>query len=163
MIPVKEVVKSVSGIIDLKTQVQVNGIDLTLNSVYEFASRGVLAFENDQRILPNTNMIKPKNKTGKLVWELLEGGYLARYNEVISVPLNACGLVLPRSSLMRMGATLHTALWDSGYKGQGLGILHVHNPHGITLLQNARIGQFVLVRTENVKEGYKGIYHEEGL
>ena len=162
MIPVKDVLKSVKGLIDSKKQVQINGIDLTLRDIYEFESSGVLAFENKQRILPKIKPLKTKRKDSNQLWKLLKSGYLVRYNEVISVPLDACGFVLPRSSLMRMGATLHTALWDSGYTGRGLGILQVHNPHGVILQRNARIGQFILIQTKLVKSGYKGTYHGEG-
>ena len=53
-------------------------------------------------------------------WSLPPGGYLVRYNEYVKIPKNTLGLVFPRSSLMRIGGMINTAVWDAGYAGQAV-------------------------------------------
>ena len=67
------------------------------------------------------------------------------------------GLCFPRSSLLRMGVHVPTAVWDAGYAGRGEGLLEVGNPHGVRLQRGARIVQLVLFRlTEAARAGYAG-------
>ncbi len=121
---------------------------------------GRLDLTNAQRYLPDVEDIAwPAD--GASIW-LVPGGYLATYNEEIAVPADCAGLVVPRSSLMRCGATLHSALWDPGYRGRGQGLLSVYSP--LELLPDARIGQFVLMRLEQAAgELYSGTYQGENL
>ncbi|MEM0319986.1 MAG: hypothetical protein QXS67_01040, partial [Candidatus Nezhaarchaeales archaeon] len=77
---------------------------------------------------------------------------------------NYVAIGLPRSSLMRMGATIISALWDPGYEGRGEGLLLVENPYGIILERNARVIQLIFVRLESEPESeYRGSYMYEGL
>ena len=88
--------------------------------------------------------------------------FLVTYNETITVPPDCAGMVLPRSSLMRCGAVLHSALWDPGYSGKGQGLLVVYHP--LKLYRNARIAQFVLWRMEQpAAKLYEGQYQGENL
>jgi len=154
------------GAPDAALQRQPAGFDLTCAQVGAFTGKGVLDFTNEHRRLPDAR---------ELPWEaaaadggdvqqvqLDPGGYLVTYGEEIHVPTDCAGLVLPRSSLMRMGATLHSALWDPGYRGRGQGLLTVYNT--LTLHRNARIGQFVLLMLESAAgELYAGKYQGENL
>ncbi|MHA1860698.1 MAG: dCTP deaminase domain-containing protein, partial [Candidatus Ranarchaeia archaeon] len=79
----------------------------------------------------------------------------------VTIPQNAIGLVFPRSTLMRIGAMLYTAVWDPGYSGQGLGLFHVFNPHGINVSENARIAQLIFLTAEEGAAHYRGIYQNE--
>jgi dUTP pyrophosphatase len=86
-----------------------------------------------------------------------------RYAERVAVPVDCGGLCFPRSSLIRMGVHVPTAVWDAGYAGRGQGLLIVTNPHGVRLQRGARIVQLVLFRlSEAVKAGYAGRYQHEG-
>ena len=78
------------------------------------------------------------------------------------IPNNAAGIVLPRSSLLRMGANIYTALWDPGYKGKGVSLLKVFNPQGIVIERYARIAQLILIPAKSSGE-YSGKYQYEGL
>jgi dUTP pyrophosphatase len=141
-------------------QRQPAGFDLTVHSVARFAGTGRLDLKNTQRKLPEVEEI-PWPEGGAPIL-LAPGGYLVTYNEEIAVPPDCAGLVLPRSSLMRCGATLHSALWDPGYRGRGQGLLAVFNE--LALYPNARIGQFVLLGLDTLPEAlYEGQYQGENL
>ena len=151
----KQVAMYIKNIISNK-QIQVNGVDLTLDTVYTWKSEGLL---EDGRSLPEYIEIKPD---GRQIYNLRPGAYLIRYSEVISIPKDAIGIVLPRSSLMRMGATICSAVWDSGYIGRGVGLLIVFNPFGIRIKKYARIAQIIFIKAEAAGV-YEGEYKGEGL
>ena len=155
----KKVAKYVHNLVDLSLQMQVNGIDLTVGEIYRFCEQGTLDFNNSQRKIPRAELLRPKDGW----YSLKPGAYLVRYRESVEIPLNCVALVLPRSSLLRMGATLHTALYDSGYRGRGVGLLIVFNPYGVKLSKDARIGQIIFIKSEKVEKGYEGEYLGEGL
>lgn len=139
-----------------ENQIQPAGVDLTLSEVMTFTSPGKLTINNEKRVLSSTRKIEPKNN----YYELQHGSYLIRYNEKIEIPSNAIGLVFPRSSLMRMGATLYTAVWDPGYIGRGISLLTVFNK--IIIEKKARVAQLVLIKTEkNAEKLYNGVFQGE--
>lgn len=146
---------NLEGLIDEEIQGQPAGTDLTVGEVERFTGAGRIDFDNTSReIAPGEDVNGEK----------LEGGeaYRVTYNEKISVPKNAIGLVFPRSTLMRNGCHLVTAVWDPGYEGRGQGLLQVMNPAGIVLEENARIAQMVFFRLdEEAREGYSGTYQGE--
>ncbi len=142
--------------IEAKTQTQIAGFDLTTKEVMELEDGGIIDFDNSERFIPNHKTINPEDNK----WTLEPGGYLVRYNEIVEVPLDAIGLVLPRSSLMRIGATLCSAVWDPGYKGRGVGLLIVNAR--ITLYKDSRIAQIIFINTkEKLNKGYSGTYQNE--
>ncbi|MBA7526930.1 dCTP deaminase, dUMP-forming [subsurface metagenome] len=145
-----------SEYINEEIQTQIAGFDLTTKEVMKLKKGGILDFDNNKRHIPEYKNINSKGNK----WILKPGGYLIRYNEIIQIPKNSIGLVLPRSSLMRCGATLCSAVWDPGYKGRGIGLLIVTTK--ITLYENTRIAQIILIKTEkSVSEGYSGTYQNE--
>lgn len=156
------------GAPDAKTQAQPAGFDLTLQRAAKFLGPAELDFSNQRRRLPETENLPwigdaaRHDACNEGTVKLAPGGYLVTYNEQITVPVDCAGLVLPRSSLMRCGATLHSALWDPGYSGRGQGLLTVYNE--LILHRNARIGQFVLIALESAAtELYQGQYQGENL
>ncbi len=142
---------------DPRLQLQPAGVDLTVDEVMELLGEGELDFSNQHRRLPEHKPLAFGE--GKL--RLAPGAYLVRYREEVAIPPDALGLILPRSSLMRMGAVLHSAVWDPGYRGRGVGLMAVFHP--LTLHQGARIGQLILIRLACDPERlYQGSYQGEG-
>ncbi|MEZ3116426.1 deoxyuridine 5'-triphosphate nucleotidohydrolase [Halobaculum sp. MBLA0147] len=140
-------------------QVQPNGVDLTLDAVFEPAEPGRI--DTDDKRIGDRRRVEPDaDADGELLYWLEPGGYVVRYGEVISVPDDCVGFVLPRSSLMRNGATLETAVWDAGYEGRGEGLLQVTHP--IEVRPGARIGQFVLAAAD-ADGTYDGDYQGENV
>jgi len=127
------------------SQVQPNGVDLTLGAVFEQVEAG---------------RIERGDKTVGRRRELDPGGYVARYGERVRIPEEHVGFVYPRSSLLRNSCMLDTAVWDAGYEGRGEGLLEVH--HTVELQRGARIAQLVLAAADH--EGtYDGSYQNESL
>ena len=70
----------------------------------------------------------------------------------------------PRSTLGRIGATIHTAVWDAGYEGRSTSLLAVLNPAGIRLQKDARVMQLVFMTIASPGSvGYSGIYQGENI
>ncbi len=137
-------------------QVQPNGVDLTVESVFEQTGTGRI--DQDGKSIGERRELGPSGDND--TYRLSPGGYIARYGETISIPEGHVGFVLPRSSLMRNSAMLHTAVWDAGYTGRGEGLLEVN--HELELQRDARIAQFVLSRAEH-EGSYEGSYQGENL
>jgi dUTP pyrophosphatase len=156
--------KTVKNLIDSKTQLQQVGIDVTVREVYRFkdsmlynfASIGAIDFDNKNRTLPEVENI-PFTKGIPL--QLDPQAYIVTTNEVFTLNPFEFGMIFPRSSLSRCGASLQSAIFDPGYFGAAtVLLLVVHNPNGLRLYQDARIGQFLCFRTGFKANKYKGVY-----
>lgn len=156
----------VTDLVDAKVQEQICGVDLTVQKVEMFLEQGVIDFDNYHRFLPT--MREPTS----VVWtdpdgefyRLTPGCYMVTYNEVVHVPEDYRGSAKPRSSLLRMGCTMETAIWDPGYYGRSQSLLVVHNQFGLALRKNARVAQIEFVKLdEEASKIYEGIYQGENI
>ena len=136
------------------SQVQPNGVDLTLQTVFEQAEPGRI--ERGDKTVGDREELT----TDDGYYRLAPGAYVVGYGERVAVPEGHVGFVLPRSSLLRNSCMLDTAVWDAGYEGCGEGLLEVH--HGIELEPGARIAQFVLAEAAH-EETYEGDYQYENV
>jgi len=151
----------VEGILDTEEQMQPNGIDLTLKEIALFSSSGSIGFGNEARVLSGTS---PLVFDGLGAVDLLPGCYLITYNEIVHLPNDIMALALPRSSLLRCGVSIHTAVWDAGYSGRSQSLMVVHHPYGFRLYKNARIIQLIFFRLgHKADQGYKGIFQGENI
>ncbi|WP_256297737.1 deoxyuridine 5'-triphosphate nucleotidohydrolase [Haloarchaeobius salinus] len=141
-------------------QVQPNGVDLTVETVFEQREPGRIRHEGKE--IGERQEIESEQYTdeGTPTYYLEAGTYVARYGEQIAIPSGHVGFVYPRSSLMRNSCMLNTAVWDAGYEGRGEGLLQVH--HDVEIAEGARIAQLVLAEAEHVEE-YDGSYQGENL
>ncbi len=151
----------VEGAIDAASQTQVNGLELTVCRVEAFYGPGRIGFDNADRELPSFKELE----WGRDGWLYLrEGCYKIVFNEIVSIPKDMCAIARPRSSLLRMGVTVETAVWDAGYKGRSEALLIVHNPAGFYIKKDARVVQLLFMRLENaVLQGYDGRYMNENI
>lgn len=151
----------VESMIEPKTQTQMCGMELTVQRIERFTSSGAVAFENSERRLPETEVME-FDQSGWI--ELPAGAYLVTFNEIVSIPADVAAMARARSTLLRCGASLQTALWDPGYRGRSQSLLVVHNPSGLRLKKNARLMQLVFMRLENEAEKlYEGRYQGENI
>jgi dUTP pyrophosphatase len=150
----------VEGWLDLHEQVQANGFDLTMRDVALVQSRGQIAVDNRDRVVSGLSPLS-FDKAGFL--DLSPGVYMITYNEVVHLPKDIMALGRPRSSLLRCGVGVGTAVWDAGYEGRSQSLLVVHNPHGFRVQRNARLTQLVFLTLSGESEGYKGIYQGENI
>jgi len=150
----------VEGLVDPEQQLQPNGIDLTLREVALLQSAGVIAMDNSQR---QVSGLAPLVFDGLGYIDLVPGIYLITYNEVVHLPEDITAMATPRSSLLRCGVTINTAVWDAGYSGRSQSLLVVYNPQGIRLQRNARILQLIFFRLSQKTKGYRGRYQGENI
>ncbi|GAA0726885.1 deoxycytidine triphosphate deaminase [Halorubrum trapanicum] len=135
-------------------QRQPNGVDLTVDAVFEGTEPGLLA--RDGKRVGERRELEPED--GR--YRLDRGTYVVRYGEPVRIPEGRIGFVLPRSTLLRNACTLDTAVWDAGYEGVGEGRLDVGN--AIEIEPGARIAQLVLAEADH--DGtYEGEYQGERL
>ena len=145
----------------LEQQLQPNGFDLSLREVSALVSTGSIGAEPDQRELSELESLK----FGQDGWLLLNPGpYLITFNEVVNLPLDVMALGRPRSSLLRSEVSVHTAVWDSGYRGRSQSLLVVHHPGGYRLQKGARLMQLVFFQLSSpVSQGYRGRFQSENI
>ena len=150
----------VEGFVNIEMQIQMNGIDFTLREVARFGGdAGAIDFDNSERKTPETTVLEPNEKGW---WDLMPGPYWITYNEVVNIPSDMFGMARTRSSLLRSGAQIGTALWDSGYSGRSGSLLVVHNPSGLRLKRDARVVQLVFYALDQpAAKTYSGKYQNE--
>jgi Deoxycytidine deaminase len=135
-------------------QVQPNGVDLTLGTVYEQVEPGRI--DRDGKRVGERRELDAEDG----VYHLDPGGYVVEYGDRVVIPEGHVGFLYPRSSLLRNSCMLNTAVWDAGYEGRGEGLLEVHHP--IELETGARIAQLVLAEAAH-EERYDGSYQGENV
>ena len=150
----------IEGYINLEEQVQPNGVDLTLREVALLQSPGKIAVNDSQRLVSD---LAPLVFDGMGFIDLMAGAYIITYNEIVHLPKNIMALATPRSSLLRCGVTVNTAVWDAGYSGRSQSLMIVYNPQGFRLQRNARIVQLVFLELAQETEGYHGVYQGENI
>jgi dUTP pyrophosphatase len=141
-------------------QVQPNGFDLTLESVWRMAGMGTIGLTNADRSIPERLPVAPSDDGW---FTLAPGSYVIHFREVVALPLDLMALGRPRSSLLRSGASIHTGVWDAGYHGRSEALMVVHAEQGLRLAVGARVVQIVFVRLEAPTHSYAGTYQGENL
>lgn len=150
----------VEGCVDIGEQVQPNGIDLSLREVALLQSPGRITVRDDQRLVSD---LSPLVFDGLGFIDLIPGAYMVTYNEIVNLPRDIMALARPRSSLLRCGVTIDTAVWDAGYSGRSQSLMVVYNPQGIRLQRNARIVQLIFLQLTQETDGYHGVYQGENI
>jgi len=149
----------VENMVDANIQIQPVGVDLTIGHILIPWEKCVIDFDNSQRHVSGSHALPP---TADNIYHLTRGiSYIVKLRERVNLPKNIVGLIKSRSSLIRSGIYVESAVWDPGYSGSGPVILHVLNPYGLDLTTNARICQMVFFEVDDKTEGYNGIYQGE--
>lgn len=150
----------VEGWLNIEEQLQPNGFDITLREVAMLQFAGRIAQSNSQRLIPD---LAPLTFDGLGFIDLMPGAYTIVYNEIVHMPDDVMALARTRSSLLRCGVAVHTAVWDAGYHGRSQSLMVVYNPLGFRLQKNARIVQLTFFKLSSKTEGYKGAYQGENI
>ncbi len=150
----------VEGYLDLETQVQPNGFDITLRDISRLKTPGQIAVSNTERIVSTLSPLE-FDSTGFI--QLESGIYSINYNEIVHLPNNVMALARPRSSLLRCGVSVGTAVWDAGYSGRSESLFNVYHPDGFRIQKNARVVQLVFFRLTEHTKGYSGTYQNENV
>ena len=148
---IKKVLPADSG-----EQKQPAGYDVSVNNIHSFpTSRFVLGVpKGENSTLGQIPLVDEK------YFDLEPGAYFVDLNEITTIPNDAIGILLPRSTLLRNGLDVRTALFDPGYSGQPKVMLVCHRPARIQKF--ARIGQLVILKSDgNFTSQYAGQYQGE--
>jgi len=148
---VKKVIVSDSG-----EQKQPAGYDVTVNNIHSFLQTrftlGIAKGEN--------SMLEDLPLVNGSFYDLEPGAYFVELNEITTIPPDAIGILLPRSTLLRNGLDVRTALFDPGYSGQPKVMLVCHRPARIQKF--SRIGQLVILKSDReFPQKYSGRYQGE--
>jgi dUTP pyrophosphatase len=150
----------IEGYIDLEQQLQPNGFDITLRDIAMLQNMGRIGEDNAQRQLPD---LAPLIFDNQGFLELVPGSYIITYNEIVHIPTNLMALARPRSSLLRCGVNIGTAVWDAGYSGRSQSLMLVYNMNGFRVQKDTRVAQLVFMTLSAETEGYAGKYQNENV
>ncbi len=150
--------KLVQEYLDLDKQLTSNGFDLSLREVHIFKDYGHVDFSNENRRVSETESLDFEHKL-----HLDPGSYKIIYNEIVDLPKDILAIGRTRSTLLRCGASVVSAVFDAGYVGRCESLLIVTNPHGFTVEKNARVLQLIFLKLSSYSEGYSGVYKGENI
>jgi dUTP pyrophosphatase len=142
-------------IVDSGEQKQPAGFDVTVSNIQSFPdSKYTLAIEKGE------NSPLSQIPLDGEYFDLAPGAYFVELNEITTIPEDSIGILLPRSTLLRNGLDVRTALFDPGYTGQPKVMLVCHRPARIQKF--SRIGQLVILRSDReFSRKYSGRYQNE--
>lgn len=149
----------ITGYLDLHKQLQPNGFDFTLDSIQKIQSNMVVISDVRDRTAPETYPVLPHEGTNTYVLEP-HSWYVLKLRERVELPTHVGALARPRSSFLRVGASIHTAVWDAGYEGNSTVLLHT-GPNRIYLDEGTRVVQMVFFELDKDSFAYDGIYQGE--
>ena len=147
----------IQNYIDLDTQLQPNGFDLTIGEVAEFTGRwpAIIDFSNKMRQISSTMPILLEGGE----YRLKPGMYLFRANEFFEMPDRLSGWGMPRSTLSRCGITLNSAIIDAGYSGKLVFVVTISQETKFS--KDARFCQMIFFKlNEAPSRLYDGVYKE---
>jgi deoxycytidine triphosphate deaminase len=137
-------------------QKQPAGYDVTVANIQSFPEErfnlGIAKGENSA--LTQLPIVEGK------YFDLEKGAYFVDLNEITTIPHDAIGILLPRSTLLRNGLDVRTALFDPGYSGQPKVMLVSYRRARIEKF--ARIGQLIILKSDaEFSQKYSGRYQGE--
>lgn len=150
-----------------ENQYQPAGIDLKLGNVKIFNNnKDVYGIVGSEKQLPER--IEVEESAVKIGATKLEVGfmlaphrpYIATVKNKVKIPLDIVQLYFPRSSLLRAGVDVRTAVGDPGFNGHLSFLIINHNDKPFFIKKNDRFAQMVCMRVSGVDNGYDGDYNE---
>ena len=147
--------------LSLEEQIQPNGFDVTLSSVHTLDTPGRIGKKQNDRNTSETSLLE-FDKEDRL--HLPQGSFLITFNEIVSLPVDLMALGRPRSSLLRSGVAIHTAVWDAGYSGRSQALMNIYHPGGYNIQKDARVMQLVFIWLDSpTQQKYDGRYQGENI
>ncbi len=150
----------VTKYVDGDVKINPNGVDIGVSEVWKINEDAEIEINGKIRsITPRKEVIKPEND----FWILERGVYEVRIASKVTIPKNAIGLLLPRSTFNRLGIIKsETALWDSGYSGYGTQTVFV-SVKKAKIHVNEPWFQLVFIDAKEPSQLYNGYYQEEKI
>lgn len=147
---------------------QPSGLDLNLGNVYEINNNhkennfGLYLGGKKLPELVETKIDEQQKKVGHIGWTLEPNKvYLCEVDRQIRIGDNNAQFYLPRSSLLRSGVNVYTALGDTGYNGFLRFMVINHNEKPFFLEKGVRFAQLIDFEVKGASELYDGDYQEK--
>ena len=148
---------------------QPSGMDLRLGNISVLESEYGVTYGliDGKKILPKQKPLKPMLiEVGEndyvAGWKLNPGQpYIATVKNQIRIGDNNAQFYLPRSTLLRAGVNVYTALGDLGYKGHLSFLIINHGPSKFFIQEGERFAQLVDFEVKGGSESYDGDYQEK--
>jgi deoxycytidine triphosphate deaminase len=137
-----------------ENNIQPSGVDLRVKVVYRLKNGGYLGVKD--RRTPDIEVVD--KEVGRKVVLNPNEFVLVETMEKVNMPNDLSAIILPRSSLFRCGASLHTAVVDPGYIGTlTFGMKNLSQfPFEIEI--GSKIGQIVFEEVKGNTKLYNGKY-----
>ena len=137
-----------------ENNIQPSGVDLRVKVVYRLKNGGYLGVKD--RRTPDIEVVD--KEVGRKVVLNPNEFVLVETMEKVNMPNDLSAIILPRSSLFRCGASLHTAVVDPGYIGTlTFGMKNLSEfPFEIEI--GSKIGQIVFEEVKGNTKLYNGKY-----
>ncbi len=149
-------------------QLQPNGIDLTLNKLFKLIhdDKKMYGLYKNKKVKPQLESIDSNN--------VLIGGqisdvfclaphtcYIGETTEQIKIGKHNVQLYFPRSTLLRCGIDVRTAVGDAGFVGKLSFLLENKTDEPFYIEKGARFAQLIDFQASDVIREYDGDYQEE--
>ena len=138
-----------------------NGVDLRLKAVYlpENISRGVFGITKGQKVIPQLIEIPALDDA-----YILNPGkkYFINCGH-IDIPKDCAQFYYPRSTLMRAGLELYSAVGDAGYSGDLIFAVKVSGVASLVIEKNERVVQAITHKLTSGTDGYNGDYQNNKI
>ena len=132
-----------------------HGIDLNVVKIEKIVGNGFIPAKGKTQ-LPQYEEVKPHNN----VWELQPGLYNITFKQGCNIPNGQMLLIRQRSSLMRCGGSIHSSVFDAGFKTSNIGtFMQVIYPLKIEV--GARVAQIYNHKTDLINNLYEGQFQND--
>ena len=145
-------IKTVKG---KKAQV---GIDLTLKNVKQINGGSLL--KDETKLNKYLELTPSVNSDGKFGWMLVAGhSYSVTFDQGIELGHDQMGFIRHRSSLLRMGWTCTSGVYDPSFKVDEMGAV-IAGTNNIFIEQGARIAQIIVSKCHDA-DPYRGQFYDK--
>jgi deoxycytidine triphosphate deaminase len=143
--------------IDWSIYVQQNGIDITVDRVFDINFKEIPIVGIKDSYKPSPILLEPVAITSYSKGFVFKKGnvYTAESDFFVTVPEGMCASVIGRSTFNRQGLLIRSSLYDSGFNGNVGFTIYCFNNFKVE--KGARIGQIVFTQAEN-SSLYSGQY-----
>ena len=141
-----------------------NGLDLQIGKVFELSDELLhYGLYKDKKEVPEQIELLPEeDAAGHAGWFLQQlRPYILQVDRPIKIDENCAQVYKPRSTILRSGAALFTAVGDAGFNGH-LSFLFVNfMPRPFFIEQGARFSQLLDLEVQGSSLVYDGDYQEK--
>ena len=148
-------------------QYQPAGIDLKLGKIETFdIDKKYYGIIDGVKIIPNRKELKMNalSVDGKMknVYSLQPNvPYIATVQNQVSINENSLQFYTPRSSILRCGSNVMTAIGDPGFNGHLSFLVMNYLPVDFVITKGERFAQLVDIRVDGIMNKYDGDYNEK--